>query len=413
MATWRVSNIKTRSIVERQIWTNGDEVRIVKEFFYTNGAYLVGTEDENKPQFERKLFLDSGAIVDGVNMKSCGYYSELLSLEGGYTSKVVWPENLSSLERQALISTWEDDGDEDGELTGWRIDYTEVWFLNELKIDLIQQEHEMSKDTEITSQGSQEKDFAFPPVIPMFQSAQQKDGSVIIKRLKPLNYSLLEWVKNFLKKPDTVEISEDEDSGQFNLPVRVDSGYEYECFFETDEKNGLIRFYIYATNISIQEGQIEEIKNLINEMNLSCYVGQMQLINKSTPQLRYYNAVLLKGVASEDPEYKGEFQISPLIYRNMFEFGLDFTNLFISKLTQFLDVGPLGEDTQESEYKNLELSVRKIFENGGTKAKVAELIYNSMIGAERRDVIDMFVQLGNLTPSGASTYYANIKAKNK
>lgn len=413
MAIWRVSNNITRSVVERQIWTNGDDGRIVKEFFYTNGSYLVGTEDENKPQFERRLFSDYGAMVDGVNMKSCGYDSELLSLEGGYKSKVVWPENLSSVERQALINAWEDDEDEDGELTGWRIDDTEVWFLNELKIDLIQEEHEMSKDTEITSQGIQEKDFAFPPVTPMFQSAQQKDGSVIIKRLKPLNYSLLNWVKNFLKKPDTVEISEDEDSGQFNIPVRVDSGSEYECFFETDEKSGLIRFYIYPTDISVQEEQIEEIKNLINEMNLNCYVGQMQLINKPTLQLRYYNAVLLKGVASEDPEYKGEFQISPLIYRNMFEFGLDFTNLFISKLTQLLDADPIGEDAQESEYKNLELSVRKIFENGGTKAKVAELIYNSMIGAERKEVIDMFVQLGNLTPAGASTYYANIKAKNK
>jgi hypothetical protein len=118
-------------------------------------------------------------------------------------------------------------------------------------------------------------------------------------------------------------------------------------------------------------------------------------------------------VASEDPDYEGEFQISPLIYQNMFDYGLEFTNSFISKLTQLLGEDQLQEDEPVSEYENLQSSVRKIFENGGTKAKVAELIYNTMIGADRREVIDMFVQLGNLTPAGASTYYANIKAKSK
>jgi len=414
MAVWKVSTNIPKSVVERQIWTNRNNGRIVKEFFYTNGSYLIRTVDQNKPQLNRdELLSESGAMVDGVNIKSCGYDSELLSLAGGYKSKVIWPENLSLVERQALINAWEDDEDEDGENTGWRIDDTEVWFLNELKIDLIQQEDVMSKDTEITSKGSREKGLAPPPVFPMFQSEEIEDGSVIMKRVKPLNYALISWVKNFLGKPDTVDISEDEDSGQYNMPVRVDSGFEYECFFETDEKSGLIRFYIYQTDISIQEGQIEEIRNLINEMNLNCYLGQMQLINKSTPRLRYYNAVLLKGVASEDPDYEGEFQISPLIYQNMFDYGLEFTNSFISKLTQLLSEDQLQEDEPVSEYENLQSSVRKIFENGGTKAKVAELIYNTMIGADRREVIDMFVQLGNLTPAGASTYYANIKAKSK
>ena len=66
MAVWKVSTNIPKSVVERQIWTNRNNGHIVKEFFYTNGSYLVSTEDQNKPLLNRdERFSDSGDLVDG------------------------------------------------------------------------------------------------------------------------------------------------------------------------------------------------------------------------------------------------------------------------------------------------------------------------------------------------------------
>ena len=56
------------------------------------------------------------------------------------------------------------------------------------------------------------------------------------------------------------------------------------------------------------------------------------------PQLiRYYSGLCVEGIASEDPEYAGEFQISPLLYQNMFVKGFNFMNKFVDELKEVLE----------------------------------------------------------------------------
>ena len=85
-----------------------------------------------------------------------------------------------------------------------------------------------------------------PPVIPLIQSEALEDGTVISKRVKPLTYSLMSWVKRHMNLPDTINIEDNEDFAQFQLAIpSPDEDFEYNCYFNTDEENGLIMFYMY------------------------------------------------------------------------------------------------------------------------------------------------------------------------
>ena len=70
---------------------------------------------------------------------------------------------------------------------------------------------------------------------------------------------------------------------------------------------------------------------------MQCLTGQVQMVSNSTSRLiRYYSGLCVEGIASEDPEYSGEFQISPLLYQNMLSCGFIFMNKFIDELKKVL-----------------------------------------------------------------------------
>lgn len=176
-----------------------------------------------------------------------------------------------------------------------------------------------------------------PPVFPMTQSATLEDGSIVNKRVKPLTYSLMSWLKNYMGLPDSIDISDDENHAQ--LEISLDDDYEFKCYFNTDEIAGIIGFYIYHFDDLVPEEKVAEIKELILSKNIEHVTGQVQLIASSTSAqaVRYYHGVCVKGIASEDPDYCGEFQISPQLYQNMFEQGLEIMNSFIPELKEVLE----------------------------------------------------------------------------
>ena len=91
-----------------------------------------------------------------------------------------------------------------------------------------------------------EIDNKVPPVIPLTQTEVREDGTVISKRVKPLTYSLMNWIKRYKNLPDTIDIADDEDSAQFEISVpSFDGDFSYSCYFNTDEENGFIMFYMY------------------------------------------------------------------------------------------------------------------------------------------------------------------------
>ena len=178
---------------------------------------------------------------------------------------------------------------------------------------------------------------SLPQVYPMTQSEVLEDGTVVNKRVKPLTYSLMSWLKNYMGLPDSIDISDDENHGQ--LEISLDQDHEIKCYFNTDEITGTIGFYIYHFDDLVPEDKIEVVKELIFSKNMENVTGQIQLVASSNPSqaIRYYHGICVKGIASEDPDYCGEFQISPQLYQNMFEYGLEVMNSFIPEVKEALE----------------------------------------------------------------------------
>lgn len=178
-----------------------------------------------------------------------------------------------------------------------------------------------------------------PPVIPLTQSEILEDGSLVNKRVKPLTYALMAWVKTYMGLPDTIDISDDEDHGQFEVSVPdLNEEFEFKCYFNTNEEHGLIAFYIYYFDEPIAAEDSERVREFIFEKNMECLTGQIQLVEgaDSTQIVRYYSGIFVNGIASDDPNYSGEFQISPRLYQNMFEQGFKCMNTFIPELQELL-----------------------------------------------------------------------------
>ena len=178
-----------------------------------------------------------------------------------------------------------------------------------------------------------------PPVIPLTQSEMLEDGSMINKRVKPLTYALMAWVKTYMGLPDTIDISADENYGQFEFSVPdLNEEFQYKCYFNTNEVDGLISFYIYYFEESIEVDDSARVRDFIFQKNLECLTGQIQLVESadSTQVLRYYSGIYVNDIASDDPNYSGDFQISPKLYKNMFEQGFKYVNAFIPELRDLL-----------------------------------------------------------------------------
>jgi hypothetical protein len=138
MAIWRVSNSAPKSLAEREIWSHPEKREIVRETLFTNGAYLVVTEDDNSPEFELEAVPGGDGAEDSVDMNFCGYETQLIDLEGGVKLVITWPEDMVGDERQALMDAWDEDSYDAWENEGWVIDDTEVWFWGDLNIELVE-----------------------------------------------------------------------------------------------------------------------------------------------------------------------------------------------------------------------------------------------------------------------------------
>ena len=67
MAIWKVSNSVPKSLAEREIWTHPDKGEVVRETLFRHGAYLVVTEDDSPPEFEREAVPEMIGVVAAAN----------------------------------------------------------------------------------------------------------------------------------------------------------------------------------------------------------------------------------------------------------------------------------------------------------------------------------------------------------
>jgi hypothetical protein len=169
-----------------------------------------------------------------------------------------------------------------------------------------------------------------PDVIPMTQIAQTEDGQAVVKRVRPLTYALLTFVKSILNMEDTVDISDDESSAQWGIEISIGEE-KLTASFITFEDDCLITFDIYFGQFSLSPKQLKDIEHFIIETNNKLIIGHIQIADD---YIRYHSSIDVSGIASDDPEYSGPHVIPPQLLANMFEYGNDVAERFSKELAE-------------------------------------------------------------------------------
>ncbi len=169
---------------------------------------------------------------------------------------------------------------------------------------------------------------ALPQVYPMSQAEVLEDGTTAYKRFKPLAYALLCWIKD-KGLNDQINLSDDGNSAAYSFTMDShDPSLKYQCYFELDEP-AIIRYYIYDFDDHFETNDTDIYQFLAN-VNLRLLVGQFQLVtSEDKTVLRYYSSIDVTGIASEDPDYEGPFQIHPLLFERLFIAGADCMNRYL------------------------------------------------------------------------------------
>lgn len=179
------------------------------------------------------------------------------------------------------------------------------------------------------SQAKQEESFDMTaPVIPLLQASRTEEGEVVTKRVKPLTYALMSWVKNYKGLEDTIDIDDDEDSAEWEITHTTSVGLDFQIYINTYEAPGIISMFIYYLEENVAEGKLAAAKEMLFEINNEHPTGKFQLVGEGKV-LRYYSGINVSGLASDDPEYTGEHLISPKLIDNMFNDGIATMENFI------------------------------------------------------------------------------------
>jgi hypothetical protein len=182
-------------------------------------------------------------------------------------------------------------------------------------------------DSKIATQDSN-----LPQVFPLTQMEVKSDGTSVIKRVRPLNYALISFVKNILNEPDTINISDDELKGEWGYEFEIEEN-TFIAYINTDEESGIISLDIYSKDISIVGTEVELAAFFMQENNMSLALGQIQIIDE---MLRFHAAIDVSGVASEDPNYSGPHLISPRLLSNMYFYGISSFSGLVSAYMEYV-----------------------------------------------------------------------------
>jgi hypothetical protein len=162
-------------------------------------------------------------------------------------------------------------------------------------------------------------EYDIPPVIPFTQVEMKDDGTSIVKRVRPLTYALMTFVKNILNEPDTINISDDEMEGEWNYRFSVDGEGSYNLYLNTYEETEIVTLDVYSSTIDTELVDEELVNGFVVAANLNLAIGQIQ---KITNTLRFHSSLALEGIASRDKDYSGPHLISPKLFANMFNYAL-------------------------------------------------------------------------------------------
>lgn len=174
-----------------------------------------------------------------------------------------------------------------------------------------------------------------PDVIPMTQTSFDENGKAVTRKVKPLTYALISFVKVYLGLQDTVDIADDELSAQWSFEYGFDNEiFNIHIFINVNEESGIISLDIYPTGFDINNLNPDYLIDFIMETNIDLAIGQFQSANG---HFRYHSSIDVEGIASADPSYTGPHLIHPQLIVNMFNYGQTAMGNAINHLSENLD----------------------------------------------------------------------------
>ena len=139
MPDWKVSTKDKKSVEEHEYWEKDGQV-IVRISGFRWGSWIVTTDDNSPPDFEREPCPGGSTDPDSVDMYNCGYETALEMLDDGWYGDIQFPEDMDEEEQERLEEIWEEDSFEAWENDGWTQTETECWAWGEFDIEKIEEE---------------------------------------------------------------------------------------------------------------------------------------------------------------------------------------------------------------------------------------------------------------------------------
>lgn len=166
-------------------------------------------------------------------------------------------------------------------------------------------------------------------VFPLYQSELLPDGQTKTVKVRPLTYALMSYIKGTMKLEDTIEISEDEDSSEWNVKIGDD---DFELYVNCHENSELYTVDLYFG--SADSENFSEIIASIAKLNNHLISGHFQYIEG---HIRYHNSCIVSEIASRDPNYEGPHILPPNIVGKMIDYAIRVSGIYGEDIKVLLD----------------------------------------------------------------------------
>ena len=138
MSEWHVTNKYKKTVETHELWEK-DDMTIRRITVWRNGSWNVETNDSEEPQFD----FDSGPAAHAVDMNFAINDNiisvELNELVDGCSDDVIWPDDMSSEERDRMEELWDECQDSSWEEDGWELVDSECWVSGGVDVERIEE----------------------------------------------------------------------------------------------------------------------------------------------------------------------------------------------------------------------------------------------------------------------------------
>ena len=125
MATWVLTTLEKKNVVETEFWSKDGKTIKRSTGFRWGTVYC---ESDERPDIDL-------ANPEGLEVFATDYDFELDNLDDGHYCDVEYPDDMSEEEQERMDELWDEDSYSAWEEEGWSNDDTETWFHGPLDLE--------------------------------------------------------------------------------------------------------------------------------------------------------------------------------------------------------------------------------------------------------------------------------------